>query len=178
MNKVKRIYISGPITGVDDAKEVFANKANELKSKYPDAEIINPAEIILPDFCTQDDYIAFCMNLLKYADEVCMLSGWMESKGSRIEYDYAVSHGISIDETDDWSKVPIDTPILVRNFNDDLWKRRYFAGFKNGYVQAFLGGCTSWTTANITGWECAKLVEIDQFEEERNYRDDCRFRYA
>ena len=164
MNKVKRVYISGPITGVDDAKEVFANKANELKSKYPDAKIINPTEIILPDFCTGDDYMVLCMHLLKSADGICMLSGWMESKGARTEYDYAVSHGISIEEETDWSKVPINTPILVRNSNDDLWERRHFAGFKNGYVQAFLRGCTSWTMPDVIGWTYAKLVDSDQFK--------------
>ena len=38
-----RIYISGPITNVLDYKEKFARAEQNLKEKYPDAEIINPS---------------------------------------------------------------------------------------------------------------------------------------
>lgn len=62
----------------------------------------------------------------------------------------------------DWSKVAVDTPILVRRFDDD-WEKRHFAYFKNGKVYAWLGGATSWTVENsehVFSWQNAKLAEV------------------
>ena len=62
----------------------------------------------------------------------------------------------------DWSKVAVDTPILVRRF-DDNWEKRHFAYFKNGKVYAWSGGATSWTIENskyVFSWQNAKLAEI------------------
>lgn len=64
----------------------------------------------------------------------------------------------------DWSKVPIDTPILVRDYNDTLWHRRYFAGLdERGKVTAWSNGCTSWTNEeeDAINWAYAKLAEVD-----------------
>ena len=62
----------------------------------------------------------------------------------------------------DWSKVPVDTPILVKNFERDLWTRRYFAKYENGKVYAWDGGRTSWSVNKpneIVDWPIAKLAE-------------------
>lgn len=59
----------------------------------------------------------------------------------------------------DWSKVEVDTPILVREDDNDEWGRRYFARYKNGTVYAWIGGCTSWSEINMSAWEHAKLAE-------------------
>lgn len=34
----------------------------------------------------------------------------------------------------DWSKVPVDTPILVRDIESDEWERRYFAKYEDNTV--------------------------------------------
>lgn len=63
----------------------------------------------------------------------------------------------------DWSKVPVDTPILVSQNKVD-WKPRYFARYTNGIVETWLCGCTSWSidSANDTCiWKYAKLVGDD-----------------
>lgn len=62
----------------------------------------------------------------------------------------------------DWTKVPVDTPIYVRNYEDEDWTPRYFAEFKNGIVFAWDIGATSFTTAKpefITPWKCVRLAE-------------------
>lgn len=63
----------------------------------------------------------------------------------------------------DWSKVPVDTPILVRDHENEPWKHRYFARYENGWVYAWGGGTTSWSAendyANKTDWRHAKLAE-------------------
>lgn len=63
----------------------------------------------------------------------------------------------------DWTNVPVDTKILVRNNNSDVWVKRHFAEYKDGMVFAFLDGMTSFTSeekeCNLSFWEHAKLVE-------------------
>lgn len=58
----------------------------------------------------------------------------------------------------DWSKIPRDTKVLVRNSKDEEWQRKHFAEYKNGKVFTYDYG-TSWNTSLITTWEYAKLVE-------------------
>ena len=70
----------------------------------------------------------------------------------------------------DWSKVEVDTPIMVRVNENKEWERRYFAKYQNGIVYAWNSGCTSWTThrmtACMTPWIYAKLAE-----DEKEYKE-------
>jgi len=62
----------------------------------------------------------------------------------------------------DWSKVKVDTPILVSNDNKE-WIKRYFARYENGNVYGWLNGKTSWTATgelSIGHWNYAKLAEV------------------
>ena len=70
-----------------------------------------------------------------------------------------------VEPTVDWSKVAVDTPILVRDFVGDEWARRYFAKYENGIVYAWCAGATSWSACrsiNITDWKFAKLAESEE----------------
>lgn len=61
----------------------------------------------------------------------------------------------------DWTKVAVDTKILVRNDENGIWYNRYFAKYdeKTNKVFTWFGGATSWTEANVTEWRFAKLAE-------------------
>lgn len=59
----------------------------------------------------------------------------------------------------DWTKVEIDTPILVRNFKDDGWEIRYFAGLIGGKVHTFDKIEASDDYTNILPWRYAKLID-------------------
>ena len=62
----------------------------------------------------------------------------------------------------DWTKVPVDTPILVKNTEDDDWTNRYFAEYKNETVFAWYEGATSWSSRNNKcTWRYAKLAESE-----------------
>ena len=62
----------------------------------------------------------------------------------------------------DWSKVEVDTPILVRDLEGEEWLRRYFAKYENGKVYAWGNGCTSQTADNMYAWRFAKLAESEE----------------
>jgi hypothetical protein len=62
----------------------------------------------------------------------------------------------------DWSKVEVDTPVLVSNDNKE-WIKRYFARYENGNVYCWLNGKTSWTAIcelSIGHWDYTKLAEV------------------
>lgn len=65
----------------------------------------------------------------------------------------------------DWSKVKVDTPILVTSSEDEIYLKRYFAKFENGKVYAWKYGATSWTANNeyaVSSWKYAKLAESEE----------------
>lgn len=69
----------------------------------------------------------------------------------------------------DWSKVKVDTPILVRNYEEGEWMRRYFAKFVYGKIYAWDDGATSWTVDskyNVNPWKYAKLAESEEQKDE------------
>ena len=61
----------------------------------------------------------------------------------------------------DWSKVEVDTPILVRDGEDCKWIRRHFAKYEDGDVYAWSSGCTSWSETGTRFWKYAKLAESE-----------------
>jgi hypothetical protein len=61
----------------------------------------------------------------------------------------------------DWSKVPIDTPVLT-SLDGESWSRQYFAGIgDDGKPETFYGGTTSWSNCIIEhcGHNYVKLAE-------------------
>ena len=62
----------------------------------------------------------------------------------------------------DWSKVKVDTPILVRDYEGQEWARRYFAKYENETIYAWDCGRTSWSGDGVTEWEYAKLAESEE----------------
>ena len=64
----------------------------------------------------------------------------------------------------DWSKVAVDTPILVKDREKEAWRKRHFAKYENGIVFAWGNGLTSWSAhrSNVFRWEMAKLAESEE----------------
>lgn len=61
----------------------------------------------------------------------------------------------------DWSRVPVDTPILVKVTEKCTWIHRYFAKYENGLVYAWEQGATSWSAEDsddVCDWKYAKLA--------------------
>ena len=69
-----------------------------------------------------------------------------------------------VEQPVDWSKVAVDTPILVRDSREEAWRKRHFAKYENGIVYAWGNGTTSWSvySNNVTDWKFAKLAEGEE----------------
>lgn len=69
----------------------------------------------------------------------------------------------------DWGKVPVDTLVRVRDYEDKEWRLRYFKGIDNRHTDRFLVwgcGATSVTAeGDYTNWKYCELVEEEDDEE-------------
>lgn len=74
----------------------------------------------------------------------------------------------------DWSKVPVDTLVRVRDYKSDEWTLRYFKGFSSTpsayppgyYYEVWEDGTTSVTAEERTErWKCCELVEDEDDDE-------------
>ena len=62
----------------------------------------------------------------------------------------------------DWSKVPVDTKVLVSESGNGGWLKSYFAKYENGKIYAWDYGATSFSVRNkedCSSWKHAKLYE-------------------
>lgn len=80
----KKVYIAGPITGVNNYSAPFekAEKAIAAKGWVP----LNPAR--LPQGMENKDYATLCLAMLEVADAVLFLSDWERSVGALLEMNY------------------------------------------------------------------------------------------
>lgn len=62
----------------------------------------------------------------------------------------------------DWTKVPVDTKILVRDYKCGTWVKRYFAKYINGEVYAYDNGTTSFSAKGTSLWTYAKLYKDNE----------------
>lgn len=63
----------------------------------------------------------------------------------------------------DYSKVPVDTPILVWDDDSEKKLKRYFAFFENERVHTWGSGATSWSSNDrdyVSDWDYAELAEV------------------
>lgn len=62
----------------------------------------------------------------------------------------------------DWSKVPVDTKVYVRDFDNGCWIPRHFARFEDGKIVTWNDGATSFSIDdfnNVSKWNQGKLAE-------------------
>ena len=75
---------------------------------------------------------------------------------------YYVSEIINLEfeEVIDWSKVPVDTKMLVSKDNE-IWFRRYFAKYEDGKIYCFRSGASSFSADDendILAWKYVKII--------------------
>ena len=98
-NRKPKAYISGPITGMHNPKEVFKkvelklqedgwNPINPMRIKKPSKELNNEAKWIY--------YMRECVKLLPESDAIFMLPEWKGSSGANLELYLATALKIPI----------------------------------------------------------------------------------
>lgn len=72
----------------------------------------------------------------------------------------------------DWTKVPVDTKILVKVYKDSFWCKAHFASYEDGKPFAFPGGRSSWTTTpsmSLIAWNYAEIADPEEREKYLKY---------
>ncbi len=97
-----RIYISGKITGLPEAKykQYFKAAEEEIRAIFqkPGHELypVNPITLNHSHDGTWHDYMAVGLSALLKCDAVYLLKNWGQSKGARCEYAIARELGLSV----------------------------------------------------------------------------------
>ena len=99
--------------------------------------------------------IVSCVDIVSGCCDDCLFGGY----GNCAQKAMAWADAEYIEQEVDWSKVAVDTPILVRDDNMTKWMTRHFAKYKNNLVYAWDNGNTSYTTDSTTWWDYAKLAK-------------------
>ena len=101
--------------------------------------------------------IVSCIDIGSGCDN-CLFGG----NGSCVQKSMAWADAEYIEPEVDWSKVAVDTPILVKDVWNKNWLKRYFAKYENKRVYAFNDGKTAWSSdAEPIYWNYAKLAEAE-----------------
>lgn len=72
----------------------------------------------------------------------------------------------------DWSRVPIDTKVLVSDSETGPWFAAHFAKTLNGLIVVFSFGKTSWTALEDNTFSTYRFADIPDQEERGKYLKD------
>ena len=108
---MKKIYISGPISGYDinERKDAFA-KAQEVL-ELCGYEVRNPFDNGLDREASTHEHMRADLKMLLDCDEILMLKGWNRSAGCNVELQCAVAAGLEVCFESNATPSAIVTPI-------------------------------------------------------------------
>lgn len=128
-------------------KEKFAKEIVEIVTNGRDLSVVNGKPCSCDDICCTD---------CDFYNNTCTegIKEWANSEYKEIEID--------------WDRVPVDTPVLVWNYDKKYKKKRYYAGRDGTKFMTFDLGATSWSCDEITSsWFNCELARKDDIKKYR-----------
>lgn len=107
-----KVYIAGPITGVEDYYDNFESACAKLEGLGH--KVMNPAH--LPEGFEWGEYMPICFAMIDACEIVVLLDGWKESKGACMEKDYAMDRGLLVAEYDGLVGKKYVSPLFIGPF--------------------------------------------------------------
>ena len=90
----KKVYLSGPITGVKNYKGLFLF-TSKLARMCDTSQVFDPASQI-PDSLGYEEAMKRCIRALTDHDTIVMLPDWNVSQGSKVEHEVARACGMDV----------------------------------------------------------------------------------
>jgi len=96
-----KVYISGKISGIErEARKEFAKA--ELLLALNGYEPINPFNLDHDHDNSWEEYMKVDIEAMLKCQAICMLKGWQESEGAKIEHTLASSLGFRVGTIEDF----------------------------------------------------------------------------
>lgn len=91
-----KIYIAGKITGLShqEVNLKFSRAADDLRIQGH--AVFVPSVLPMYENVPHEDYLHVCYGMIDICDAVYMLADWQQSKGARMELQYAADWGKQI----------------------------------------------------------------------------------
>jgi len=93
--RANRIYVAGPMTGIEDFNFPAFNAAAEAL-RAAGYIVENPADHGLVEGADWADYLAYDLTRLGLCDTIYLLPGWEKSKGAQLELLIAERLGMAV----------------------------------------------------------------------------------
>lgn len=126
--KKNRIYISGPITDIengnfdefDKAEFYYSQNGNIVENPHRIAQVVRDVAIDMrADTPAYRDFLAYDIMVLSECDLMVVLPGYKESKGSQIEVAFAVACNIPIHNVYSDKPLQLKTHVaIVTDYNN------------------------------------------------------------
>lgn len=96
--------------------------------------------------------------LVSYNDDMCSMN---DNEYDIMEVFNSCNESIWKRDKVDWSKIPRDTKVYVRQNQEDEWELRYFTCYENNKFYTYSNGRTFWSDSfvDLEKWNYCELVE-------------------
>lgn len=109
-----RLYVSGPVTGIDDENRAAFEEAHDRLTLVGGYDVSIPIESVRPE-ASHEEAMLLCIHHLTTTDwrgrypvpsydGVALLDGWEQSRGARLERVVAEACGIPCKPVGEWIK--------------------------------------------------------------------------
>lgn len=95
MEKKKKVFISGPMSGIKDFNKPAFDRVEQWLTQAG-YSVFNPARMHFDDAWSHEEIMRIDLAALAQCDYICMLGGWESSIGAMHEYRYAMATGIEM----------------------------------------------------------------------------------
>lgn len=84
-----KVYVAGKISGLERHHAIYMFERAKDMLKARGHEPFIPTVLPVYDDVAYEDYLHICYAMIDVCDAIYMLSNWQQSKGARIELQYA-----------------------------------------------------------------------------------------